>query len=511
MNENNPLPFVSTPPIPPAPPEQQPCFPAAKPERILVPVTVVLGFLAMYFLLFGGFFLAFGLAAGAVILTTAGYLMLRGHKLRAYSAILLIFSLLILLSLGRSDDGFVKFVMVLFLFVSANLGLCLLAGKNRYAPAGLLSLTDSFRAAFVLSFRSLDPAFRGLYRARKALHSTGKRSAAVLIGLAIALPLVAVVMALLSRADAAFAGLLGLLPTVDLREPLAALILGLPLAAFLYTRAAALHHAPEKPHTFKSCKGLNPVTVNTVLGAVCGVYAVYLLSQLAYFVGGFSGILPQGYTMAEYARRGFFEMVWLGGINLAVMALAIALTRGCTLPPLATRILCLFVGITSLFFAISASAKMLMYIDAFGLTRLRVLTEVIMVFLALATAAMCLWLFLPKLPYMKVILVAALALGTLVAWADVDTVVARYNVRAYQAGRLKTVDVWYLADLSDGAVPYLAELTEDADADLAQEARKALRYHHFTQIEDFRQWNYASSQAQKWMAEEETDIFFREP
>ncbi len=507
MNENNPLPFVT----PPIPPEQRPAIPVARPERILVPVAVVLGFLCMYFLLFGGFFLAFGLAAGAILLTSAGYLMVKGHKLTPYSAILLAFSLLICLSLGRSDDGFVKFIMILFLFVSANLGLCLLAGKNRYAPAGLLSLGDSFRAAFLLSFNALDPAFRGLNRARKGLRSEGKGPAAVLVGLAIALPLVAILIALLSRADAAFAGLLGLLPTVDLREPLAALILGLPLAAFLYTRAAALHHTPAAPQAFQPLKGLNPVTVNTVLGAICGVYGVYLLSQLAYFVGGFSGILPQGYTMAEYARRGFFEMVLLGGINLGVMALAIALTRGCTIPPLATRILCLFMGITSLFFAVSASAKMLMYIDSFGLTRLRVLTEVIMVFLALATVTMCLWLFLPKLPYMKVILVTALALGTLVAWADVDTVVARYNVRAYQAGQLKTVDVWYLSELSDGVVPYLAELTEDANHDLAREARKALDCHDFTRIDDFRQWNYASSLAQKWMTAEDTDIFFREP
>lgn len=513
MKENKPLPFSTTPPppTPPLPPEQRPCIPAGKPERRLAVGMGVLGVLSMYFLLFGGFYLAFGLAAGAILLAGTGYLLRRGHKLTVYSGIVLLFSLLLLLSLGRSDDGFVKFVTVMLLFLSANLGLCLLAGKNRCSPAGFSSLVDSFRAALVLSFSALEPAFRGLNRARKELPAVSKGTAAVIAGLAIALPLVAIVVVLLVRADAAFAGLWGLLPAVNFREPLVALVFGLPLAAFLYAQVTGLHHAPENTRPIKAFKGLNPVTVNTALGAVCGVYFVYLLSQLAYFAGGFSGILPQDYTLAQYARRGFFEMVLLDGINLTVMALAIALTRGSGRPPLATRILCLFIGIISLFFAVSASAKMLMYIDSFGLTRLRVLTEVIMVFLALATGAMCLWLFLPKLPYMKVILVTTLALGTLVAWADVDTVVAAYNVRSYQAGQLNTVDVWYLSELSDGVVPYLAELTEDADPALAQAARKALHFHSFTRTGDFRQWNYASAKAQKWMPKEEPGISFRDP
>ena len=53
------------------------------------------------------------------------------------------------------------------------------------------------------------------------------------------------------------------------------------------------------------------VTLCVALGMISLVYVLYLVSQLAYFSGGFSGILPKGYTMAEYARRGFFEMAWL--------------------------------------------------------------------------------------------------------------------------------------------------------------------------------------------------------
>ena len=76
-----------------------------------------------------------------------------------------------------------------------------------------------------------------------------------------------------------------------------------------------------------------------------------------------------------------------------------------------------------------------------GLTRLRLLTEVIMVFLAITTVLVAVWLFVPKMPYMKVVLLTALIIGAVVLWADVDTVVARYNVQAYQTKKLETVDV----------------------------------------------------------------------
>ena len=133
---------------------------------------------------------------------------------------------------------------------------------------------------------------------------------------------------------------------------------------------------------------------------------------------------------------------------------AVALTGGKE-SKLSNRILCLILGAVTLFLVATAVAKMVMYIDSYGLTRLRVLTTVVMVFLAVTTVVVSLWLMVPKIPYMKWIVIAGLLIGAVTAWADVDTVVAAYNVRAYQAGQLQTVDINHLCSLSDGAVPYI--------------------------------------------------------
>ena len=242
-------------------------------------------------------------------------------------------------------------------------------------------------------------------------------------------------------------------------------------------------------------RGISPLTVNTLLIAVCLVYCAYLVSQLAYFTGGFAGVLPEDFTLAEYARRGFFEMAWLCAINLSIIILSLSLCKK-EQAPLFTRLLCLFIGIVTLFFVCAASAKMILYIESYGLTRLRVLTQVVMVFLGIVTILASVWLFVPKFAYMKAVLSTALVIGAAVSWADVDTQVAKYNVNAYLSGKMETVDVHYLTSLGHGAVPYIEKISLEApDKAVAEEAKALLENRWIAKAEDFRSWNYVNQSA----------------
>lgn len=495
----NAYPGDQTPP-PIALPEH-PFFPAAKKELVFGILSIICGLFLCNFTLFGGFNLGFAIAVIAIIGTSAGYLMAAGCRLTGYSATLLGFSILIAAGFGRSDDGFVKFVMVCFLLISGNLGLCLMAEQNRRSPSGITSLLDAPRTLFVLGIGNMCPAFRGISRSLRSGSPAIKKGGSVLLGLLIAVPVLAILIPTLMSADAAFEGVINLLPDFDFAEAVATAIFGAGAACILYTRGAALRHVPKSSPDSRIPKTVSHLTVNTVLIAVCAVYLVYLFSQLAYFVGGFSGILPTEYTMAQYARRGFFEMAWLCAIDLGLIALFVGIVikkEGKT--PLSTRLLCLFIGIVTLFIVATASAKMFMYIGSYGLTRRRVLTEVVMIFLGLSTAVVCLWLFLPKMPYMKVILIAGLVIGAAVLWADVDTVVAYYNVSAYQKGQLDSIDVSYLSTLGDGAVPQIARLVNDQNTLIAEQARAVLR-NQAIWVEDFRGWNFATDYARQILEE----------
>ncbi len=468
-----------------------------------------------------GYDLGFAVGVIWILLWSMGYLLTTGGKLTKYRATCLVLSVAIAGSFLRSDDGVVKFFMLLFLLIGSNLTLCLTAEQNLRQPEQADSLLDAPRAMFVFGWGRLTPAIRGLSQLIAPAEKKNKGS--VLLGVILAGMVLAVLVPLLISADAAFEGLMSFLPKIRFQsdELVGTLLVGGWMSLILYTRGVALRHAKKEEAIPKQRSGiLNRLTINIVLTAVVGVYVVYLVSQLVYLLGGFAGLLPQGFTAAEYARRGFFEMFLLCAINLTLIILAVRLERREEGPSRFTKLLSLCIGIFSLFLVVSASARMGLYIRQFGLTKLRVLTEVIMLWLGITTVIICVWRYIPKLPYMKIVLVAALLLGAVVSWVDVDTQVARYNVNAYLSGQLSEVDVEHLHYLSAGAVPYLAELLDAPDPEVAEEAKTALRdlaryQYGVTQIEDddqeekywadvlwqegkdLRGWNFASAQARE--------------
>jgi hypothetical protein len=118
---------------------------------------------------------------------------------------------------------------------------------------------------------------------------------------------------------------------------------------------------------------------------------------------------------------------------------------------------------------------MFLYIDSFGMTHLRLMTSVFMVFLCVIFVTVFLWVFLRKIPYMKVAVIAAALLIAFVGFANPNRVVAQYNVNAYLRGDLETVDMDTLRWLEqDSVVPYLWELRNDKDAVIRENARQML-------------------------------------
>ena len=469
-------------------------------EFIFGGVIALLSILMCHFVFFGGFHLAFGLTAAAMIAASWLYLRKSGKPFGGYEKSLLILSMLISLGFGRSGDGSVKLVMLLFLFAAVNLALCIGAGQNRRDPNGAASLLDAPRAFFRLGMGNMGPANKGMTEGFRRGSRTTRRIGAVGTGLLISLPIMLVMILLLMSADAAFEGLLDLLPEIELSEFVHSLFWGTLLGWILYSRGISLAREDGAAPARSRAKGANALTVNTVLIMVSLVYVVYLFSQLAYFAGGLSGILPEEYTLAQYARRGFFEMAWLCAINLGILCMTIWLIREETLPRL-TKIAGTFLAGITIFLILTASAKMFLYIGSYGLTWSRVITEVCMLWLAITTILITLRFFRPGFGYMKAVVLTAMILGTLVFWVDVNSLVANYNVNAYRSGKLETVDVGYLSSLGSAAVPRLLNLSQDSDPEIAEAARYQLSRKNSYTVEDMRQWNFSRATADRLLRE----------
>jgi hypothetical protein len=189
-----------------------------------------------------------------------------------------------------------------------------------------------------------------------------------------------------------------------------------------------------------------------VLILVNGLFLAFTAIQFVYLFGGADNIHLEGHTYAEYARRGFFELLVVAMLSVAlILGLNWLTWRG------NKRQIKLFNGWATLLIlfvaAILASAlqRMRLYEATFGYTELRLYVIVFMLWLAplLIWFVLTLW----KRPDLFAIGVIVTAIGFLVTLnlLNPDALIAQRNIARYeQTGDL---DIFYLTTLSDDAVP----------------------------------------------------------
>lgn len=324
-----------------------------------------------------------------------------------------------------------------------------------------------------------------------------ERGRAVLRAAVIALPVLVVVVALLASADAVFAALLT--PDVGVNASLSHLVLAgtaaLAIVMVVGSAAATGSDAPRKG-TFAT---IEIVTMLSLAVAVLGAFSV--AQVLALTGAGDRAVASSGLTPAEYARSGFFQLCWATGILVAFLAAVRALARPDVFADRRVRVLAALAPLLTTGLVVVSLRRMALYDAAFGFTMLRLAVVAVTIWLGLTLVFMALrnlglaahreWL-------VGASAVTALAIVAVANLANPEAFVVRHNLD--RADRGESVDISYLAELSDDAVPAIAEARDRiADVSVRIELERALR------CEDDRTgtaaWNLAVSRARAARAE----------
>lgn len=378
---------------------------------------------------------------------------------------------------------------------------------------GFRSIGDLCYTLFLLTFGRIHYAFYALFHRETPDGTVIKRkTSGIFLGIAIAVPFLVVIIPLLILSDAAFENLLSGITLSKVIEIMISVFFGVLIFTLLLGRALCAPRTKRKEAEEKHRNGMDSVIVISFLSMICAIYVVYLVSQLAYFFNAFAGLLPKGYSVAEYARRGFFEMTLICAINLLIVFLANLLcSKKDEKTPRAVQILSMFLCIFSLVMAATVLSKIGLYIHSFGMTRLRILTSLFTILLIVIFISAAIRLFSKNVPYMKIALMTAAVLLLFATYADTDRLVASYNIRAYQNGTLSSIDMRTIRDLgSHTVVPYVFDLIDDEKAEVSEEAKDILSEHadrifiikgSATPVlverrdTDWRAWNYTENEA----------------
>jgi hypothetical protein len=290
---------------------------------------------------------------------------------------------------------------------------------------------------------------------------------AVARGLALAIPLCLVFGAILAAADPVFRSLVvNWLPDgaawrlIFSHLLLATLLAWAAAGAFREALAGEPWVLPEPMAAWRPTIGRIELAI--VLGLLNVLFLSFVAVQFRYLFGGepLVGVTPEILTHAQYARRGFFELVFVTALVLAVLLTTHwSLPRGDAAAERAFRALA--VVMIALVGVIMASAlyRMWLYVGQFGLTPLRLYATAFMAWLAVAVAWFCATVLRRRRErFAAGALVAGLAVIVLLNVINPDALVARVNIGRMAAGH--PVDVWHLSYLGGDAVPTLVASIE---------------------------------------------------
>lgn len=363
-------------------------------------------------------------------------------------------------------------------------------------------LGDHLRAAFRLPLNVLSLAPRLLGRIDLNHYTRNPRLSGLLRGTVLALPLLAIFIALFAAADATFnryaMQLTGLFSADSLQYLLMAAVYGwiatgLLASACLQPSAAAL----RSPRQLR----LGTLEAGIILGLTSALFVLFVLLQLGYLFGGAETIeRTSGLTLAQYARRGFFELLMVAGLTLALL-----LGLGAT--DCDRRVFRRFGTILVacvLIILVSAAQRLWLYTTAFGLTVDRFNALAVMLWQACNLLAFAATVLRERVEaFASMLVISGIATLLLLALVNPAAVVTRINLERALAGEIR-LDSNYLMSLGSDAVPVLLDhydaLPASAQCEIAWRAVLAypvatdgnrLRSQH-----DWRNWNASRAAAQ---------------
>jgi len=383
------------------------------------------------------------------------------------------------------------------------------ASVTRY---GLAVVVAAARAGFGVLVPLADVDGAAL-RAHSASGSRRRRVGAIVRGILIALPLLVVFGGLFMAADAVFERLVVNAFRIDLEDLASHVALtgffGWVATGYVYGFLTGMRLPARRAHSPRDAIQDAPLRVlarrpslgitesGVALGLLAALFAMFVVVQFRYLFGGAELVeVTPGLTYAEYARRGFFELVAVVALMVPVLLAADWLLR--RERPRDERVFRAIAGVHVVLLAAvmtSALQRMRLYLEAYGLTEARFYATSFLIWLAVVL----LWFVATVLRgrrdrFAFGALVSAVVVVTALHGINPDAVSARTNLARERAG--KELDAAYIAYLSGDAVPVLVPalpaLPTEARCRIAE---RLLRLWGGERGLDWRSWNRSAARA----------------
>ncbi|WP_226037702.1 DUF4153 domain-containing protein [Aquibacillus saliphilus] len=333
---------------------------------------------------------------------------------------------------------------------------------NWHAPYFLQTMVEKLAMGIKYNNHFFTKIFRLIFKNIDV--QTAQTIKRIALGLVVGLPLLGIVTLLLMSADSVFQDFVLRLPKFIFQlsfeeQLLRAMIVGFFLLVFFgIFQVLELSKSNKTYQNQKEDrKKFDSVVALTILFLLNGVYLLFTAIQFTYFFG--TG-LEEGYTYAEYARRGFFELILVTMVNWTLLISFLTFVKESRKKAnLTLKVMYSIVVVVSGVMLVSAFQRLSMYEEAYGFTFDRILAHAFMVFLAIIFAYTMMRVWIERLSLLHFYLLTSLTFYTALNVLPLEKIIVDNNLERYQ--QVGKIDVFYLDSLGWRGVEGLINLYQE--------------------------------------------------
>lgn len=295
----------------------------------------------------------------------------------------------------------------------------------------------------------------------------------VILGFLISILLLCVILPLLISADEIFSSLVErIVNTVFLNLVIPDRIFLLPLmflwgTLFFFSLFFSISQKKVNPE-IKDRRVQEPLTAITFLSVIGFIYFIFCIIQISYLFTGMK--IPSGYTYSSFARQGFFQLLFVAVLNLILVLFCMGFFRKNKV----LNVLLTFISGCTYIMIISSFFRMYLYIEAYQLTRLRVLVLAALLGIFIILGGVIRSIYRENFPLFRYSAAVVTVIYLCLSLSHMDYWIAKYNTAL--TGLNITWENQYITTLSADAAPVYVKALEEG-TETTEIAKEMLRYY----------------------------------
>ena len=269
-----------------------------------------------------------------------------------------------------------------------------------------------------------------------------KNIESIVVSLLVVLAVVAIVLMLLVSADMVFANLFSTLGSVTNIRNILKVVLRIVSIIIAYLVIINFILKIQKEHEkienkMKENKGKDTFTIKLLLITLNVIYLVFCFIQ----VQSLFAKVSISYNYAIYARKGFFQLMFVSLINLGVIIVS---NRYNEKNEKIIKILNLLLVLFTIIIAMSSMYRMYMYQMEYGLTYLRMFVYIILITEIIAFIPITIYIFNKNFDYIKWCFIIGITAYCITNYLNIENLIISKNLKL---NNTHEIDYEYISDI----------------------------------------------------------------